>query len=218
MNVLQILQKFFCRVIPGVNTYPGMVCAYPTEHNLGISTTAAHLYREDAVASAAGVVHRGASDGSAGHPLVDQPLHAQGGGHNHLLEKHVAVFVGECIGENIHSLSLSEKSRQGFVQRNKSTRASHVFAQKKTITELFGFRKIRTVFFQKKSRPKHHSFPRLQKSTPNGTMLVRRNRHEYHRSCHGFRSANSTPLRQYSVRSVAVVVVVVVVVNMKTVG
>ena len=74
-----------------------MVCAYPTEHNLGISTTAAHLYREDAVASAAGVVHRGASDGSAGHPLVDQPLHAQGGGHNHLLENTSPFSLGNAL-------------------------------------------------------------------------------------------------------------------------
>ena len=34
INVLQNFQKCLCRVIPEVNTL-GMVCAYPTEHNLG---------------------------------------------------------------------------------------------------------------------------------------------------------------------------------------
>ena len=46
----------------------------------------AHLDGEDAVAAAAGVVHRGASHGPAGHPLIDQPLHACRRGHHHLLQ------------------------------------------------------------------------------------------------------------------------------------
>lgn len=76
-----------CSAYGAYNTYSAL---HQNSHNKGAKIQPrhikmAHLHGEYAVAAAAGVVHRGASHCSAGHPLIDQSLHARRRGHHHLL-------------------------------------------------------------------------------------------------------------------------------------